>query len=137
MRTTAATKPSGPQGSPAQERVERLSDRPLNYFSDQLPDIEPALRRLNLKWAARQALLRVPVAALVAGLFRNLLKRRIFRATCWGAGLLAQLALTRWARRSRNAQLPRDRHRDETALERYALKAQRGDYGKLEVIAFK
>ncbi|GFO58201.1 hypothetical protein GMST_05260 [Geomonas silvestris] len=112
-----------------------LSDRPLNFYDDQLPDIGSKLRRLNLRWGARQILTRVPTAALLGALFRSLLRRKFLHASFYAAGLVLQRALLR--KLGQEGEGGSGKKRSNTEIERYALKAQRGDYGKLEVIAFK
>lgn len=110
--------------------VEEFSDRSLNYYSDQMPDIKPRLRRLNWKWGLQK----VPSSALLLGGAVGLLLRRRYA----GASLLLGGFLLRQVLNGTAVARPaREAGRDEIELERYALKAQRGDFGKLEVIAFK
>ncbi|GFO66996.1 hypothetical protein GMLC_05750 [Geomonas limicola] len=108
-----------------------MTDAPLNFYDDQLPDIGSKLRRLNLRWGVRQVLMRVPTAALVGALLRYLLRRKFLLASCCAVGLVLQRTLLRKAHKGNHDD------RDRVDVERYAYKAQRGDYGKLEVIPFK
>jgi len=108
-----------------------LTDTPLNFYDDQLPGIGSKLRRLNLRWGGRQILMRVPTAALLGALLRNLLRRKFLFASFCAAGLLLQRTLLRKVDKGERGDSGR------VDLERYALKAQRGDYGKLQVIPFK
>ena len=120
-------------------RLVELADRALNYYPDQMRDIEPRLRKLNLQWGLQKVLDKLSVpAALAGGALAFLLRRRFATAASFClAGYLLQQALLK-----RVALLATSRHRivrgrNEIELERYALKAQRGDFGKLEVIPFK
>ena len=122
--------------------VEVLEDRALNYYPDQLPDIKPRLRKLNVVWGVETArdLVRTPSsAALLGGAAVALLRGKFLAASCFAAGLFLQQALT--GRMKRGAQLNVRRRvgteREDLEIERYALKVQRGDYGKLEFIPFK
>lgn len=110
------------------QSLNRLSDHPLNFEKDQVPN----LRRLDLRLAVRRGmeLLRDPPAALLLGGTLGLLvKRRFALASLCAAGLILERAMTRPGRA---------RRRDGgIAFERAVLKAQRGDYGSLEVIPFR
>lgn len=122
--------------------VEALGDRALNYYPDQLPDIKPQLRKLNLVWGlgtARELVSTPASAALLGGAAVALLRSRFLAASFFAAGLLFQQALSKRVRRDAllNGTGQRDIEREDLEIERYALKVQRGDYGKLEVIAFK
>lgn len=118
------------------EKMEKYSDRPLNFDTDQVPDINPQIRRLDLQWLGETALENITIisaAVLLGGALGFLLKRKVAIASCLAAGaVLQQVVLGRGSRLQRL-----DEQRKDTELERYALKAQRGDYGKLEVIPFK
>ena len=122
--------------------VEGLGDRALNYYPDQLPDIKPQLRKLNVLWGlgtAREMVSTPASAALLGGAAVALLRRRFVAASFFAAGLFLQQALSKRATRGtlHNGTGQRDIEREDLEIERYALKVRRGDYGKLEVIAFK
>lgn len=120
--------------------LEEFADKALNYYPDQVPDIKPQLRQLNLQLASGAALkLLAPPSAsmLLGGAAVAILKRRFFMASCFAAGLLLKLALTDRQPRASSSRARDGRQRADKEIERYALKAQRGDFGKLEVIAFK
>jgi hypothetical protein len=112
-------------------------DLPLNYYSDQLPDINPQLRHLNLARVidtARDNLGVISAAVLIGGAVGSLLKRKFAFASCLVLGFALQQTMSRRGAHRRELA---GKDRNEIDLERYALKAQRGDYGNLEVIAFK
>jgi len=119
--------------------IVELADRALNYYPDQLPDIEPQLRQLNLEWGLQTVLDKLSIpAALIGGALGFLLRRRFTAAAsvCL-AGYLLKLAPVKRVPLVAVSCYPSMRERSEIELERYALKAQRGDFGKLEVIPFK
>ncbi|ACH40861.1 hypothetical protein Gbem_3869 [Citrifermentans bemidjiense Bem] len=120
-------------------RLSRNSDEPLNYAVDQQSNLTPQLRRMNLKLGLETALGVVsdpPATLLLGGAVALLLKRRFALASLCAAGFLLRQTITkrptvpRW-------RLLTARERREIEFERSVLKAQRGDYGNLEVIAFK
>jgi hypothetical protein len=122
--------------------VEALDDRALNYYPDQLPDIKPQLRRLNVVWGVKTAreLVRSPTsAALLGGAAVALLRGKFVAASFFAASLVLQQALSKRIKRGAvlNVRGPQGTEREDLEIERYALKVQRGDYGKLEVIPFK
>jgi hypothetical protein len=114
-------------------QLQQESDRCLNYYSDQLPDIEPRLRRLTVRWGVHALVQKKNVGSifLLGAALGMIVRRRYLLASCYAAGLVLQQLLQRSGRPDQRP------GRAELALERYALKAQRGDYGKLEVIAFR
>ena len=122
--------------------VEALGDRALNYYPDQLPDIKPRLRKLNLQrglGTAGEMARTSASAALLGGAAVALLRGRFVAASFFAAGLFLQQALSKRIKRGAmlNVRGRRGTEREDLEIERYALKAQRGDYGKLEVIPFK
>ena len=128
--------------SPNTLDVEALGDRALNYYPDQLPDIRPQLRRLNVMWVggtARDLVTTPTSAALLGGAALSLLRGRFMAASLFAAGLFMQQALRKRIKRGGkyNMRGPKSAEREDLEIERYALKVQRGDYGKLEVIPFK
>ncbi|QXE86327.1 hypothetical protein KP003_18525 [Geomonas nitrogeniifigens] len=121
------------------DNLERLADLPLNYREDQRGNLDPQVRELNLKLGLQSALdlLRDPRAALLAGGALALFyKRKYALASLLVGGMVLQRALSR-AGAAGGGEREAARKRREIEFERRALKAQRGDYGKLEVIAFK
>lgn len=120
-------------------RQRRYGDSPLNYYQDQVPDIKPQLRRIELELAQEAALevVETPTTAVLLGFaVMALAKRKFLLASLFGAGILLQQVLT-GPRRDAGGNGARRRRRAGLEVERYALKARRGDYGKLDVIAFK
>ncbi|MBJ6751815.1 hypothetical protein [Geomonas anaerohicana] len=119
------------------DNLAQLADLPLNYRENQRGNLDPQVRQLNLKLGLQSALelLRDPRAALLVGGALGLIyKRRYALASLLVGGLVLQRALANAAGRE-PAEVARQRR--EREFERRALKAQRGDYGHLEVIAFK
>lgn len=120
-------------------RLARLTDLPLNYREDQRANLNPQLRQLNLRLGLRSALdflLNPPAALLVGGAVGLLYKRRYGLASLLVVGLTLQRLL------AQTGGSAKDREREARArrgmeFERRTLKAQRGDYGKLDLIAFK
>jgi hypothetical protein len=121
------------------DNLARLADLPLNFRQDQRANLDPQLRQLNLKLGLQSAvkmLLDPPASLLLMGAAGLLYKRRYGLAGLLLGGLVLQQARKR-------AAVPADvreseaRKRKEIEFERRALKAQRGDYGPLEVIAFR
>jgi hypothetical protein len=117
----------------------RISDERLNYSVDRQSNLTPQLRQLNLKLGLETALQVVsdpPATLLLGGAVALLVKRRFALASLCAAGFLLRQTITkrpagpRW-------RLLTARQRKEIEFERSVLKAQRGDYGNLEVIAFK
>lgn len=118
------------------QAAQELNDNPLNYIHDQERNLNPELRRLNLRLALQgaRAFASDPSATLLfGGAVSALWKRKYALASLLAAGLVLQQAL------ARRGQPPRlsGRNRQELELERYAMKAQRGDFGRLQVIPFK
>ncbi|GFO65813.1 hypothetical protein M1B72_01265 [Geomonas paludis] len=119
------------------DNLAQLADLPLNYREDQRGNLDPQVRQLNLKLGLQSALdlLADPRAALLVGGALGLIYRRRYAlASLLVGGLVLQRALSR-AGSGEPAEVARQRR--EREFERRALKAQRGDYGHLEVIAFK
>ena len=115
--------------------IENDTDLPLNYYDDQLPDIQQHLRQLNLTWNLERTLekLDIPLSiALAGGALGFLMKRKVATASLFALGLAAQQIIKR-----KPLPLLGEDEKKELELERYALKAQRGDFGKLEVIPFR
>ena len=107
---------------------EHTSDRPLNT-RDHARNLNQELRKLNME----RGYILTPLILLGAGL-GFIMKRKYKLASLTIIGFLAQEALIG----SRAAKsLPSPAHPEEIELERYALKAERGDFGKLEVIPFR
>lgn len=121
------------------DNLAQLADHPLNYEADQAANLAPQLRQLNLKLGLQSALELVsnpPSSLMVAGAVGLLLKRRFGLASLLVAGIVLRQALqVPEAPSARRGKEPRGRR--DMEFERRALKAQRGDYGKLEVIPFK
>lgn len=114
-----------------------LSDNPLNYIHDQKRNLNPELRRLNRRLALQNALAFAsdPSATLLlGGALGALFTRRYALASLLVTGLALQQAV---AKRSDPKKRLKEKRALELELERYAVKAQLGDYGKLAVIAFK
>ena len=118
------------------DRLATLTDHPLNYRQDQRGNLNPQLRQLNLKLGAQTAvdfLLNPPAALLVGGTLGLLLKRKFALAALFVGGFVLQQRMARLGA----TEAKRKREAREIEFERRTLKAQRGDYGKLDVIAFK
>ncbi|MBU5611610.1 hypothetical protein [Geomonas azotofigens] len=121
------------------DKLARLADLPLNYREDQRGNLDPQVRQLNLKLGLQSALdlLGDPSAALLIGGALGLLyKRKYLFASLLVGGVALRRALSR-SGAGTGDQGEAARRRREIEFERRALKAQRGDYGQLEVIAFK
>ncbi|MBJ6801314.1 hypothetical protein [Geomonas propionica] len=119
------------------DNLARLADLPLNYRRDQRSNLDPQVRQLNLKLGLQSALdlFSDPRAALLVGGALGLIyKRRYGLASLLVGGLVLRRVLSRTGAGERDDVA---RQRREKEFERRALKAQRGDYGHLEVIAFK
>ncbi|BCG49011.1 hypothetical protein GEOBRER4_n3907 [Citrifermentans bremense] len=119
--------------------LSRNSDHPLNYAVDQRSSLNPQLRQLNLKLGLETALEVVydpPATLLLGGTVALLLKRRFALASLCAAGFLLRHTMAKRPQAPK-WRLLKDRERKEIEFERSVLKAQRGDYGNLEVIAFK
>lgn len=120
-------------------KLKEMADRPLNHDKDQVSNIDPQLRRLDLKLARRSAaeFLSDPPAALLLGSAVGLLLNRKFAlASLCAAGFVLRQAANRRTHPS-GRQPQGKREREEIEFERRVLKAQRGDYGRLEMIPFK
>lgn len=119
--------------------VDDFKDRPLNLYSDQDPDIDPQLRKLDVELlieTARENFGAITSAVLVGGALGFLLKRKFAFASNLMLAFLLQQALLKQGI-GRTLSKKGGRSRKDIELERYALKLQRGDYGKMEVIPFK
>ncbi|GFO53378.1 hypothetical protein GMSM_03850 [Geomonas sp. Red276] len=117
-----------------------LDDRPLNLIQDQIPDIKPQLRHIDLQWVKETAVDNANLlsSAILAGTAVGLLlKRKVPAASFFVAGLVLQQILVRRKPELARMIKERKRKREDLKMERYAMKAQRGDYGKLEVIPFR
>jgi hypothetical protein len=114
------------------------SDEPLNY-KDRVKNINPQLRRLDLQWlfeAVRENGNLLSSALLVGGAAALIYRRRyIFGGNLALAFLIQQVVL--WQRRKGNEANRGKTPKDDIEIERFALKAERGDYGKIDFIAFK
>lgn len=120
-------------------KLSRNSDQPLNFDVDQQSNLTPQLRQLNLKLGLETALEVVsdpPATLLLGGTVALLLNRRFALASLCAAGFLLRQTMTRRPTSPRWHRLTAG-ERKEIEFERSVLKAQRGDYGNLEVIAFK
>lgn len=106
-------------------------DRPLNYYSDQSPNIRGRLTDLEIDKGVNTI---VPFA-LLTGAVGMLLRRRYLFGALFVGGFL--LNAYRVGRRQPELEAKNVRDPFNTDVERYALKAERGDYGHLEVIPFK
>lgn len=114
-----------------------LGDSSLNYAPDLKPNIDSRLRQLDMELflaAAREKLPAISSGLLVAGALGFLFKRRFTVASNFVLAFLLQQALMK---QRQGTSAPNGRSKEDIELERYALKAERGDYGKLDVIAFK
>lgn len=116
------------------------NDQSLNYSSDLVPDIQQQLRQV--KWES--SLARAPEmagaalsAVLLGAACGYLLKGKLLKASLCVTGFLYQQGLKEQISPNLSLNHLGVRERKELELERYALKAQRGDYGKLEVIPFR
>lgn len=120
-------------------KLSRISDEPLNYAVERQSNLTPQLRQLNLKLGLETALELVsdpPATLLLGGTVALLLKRRFALASLCAAGFLLRQTIAKRPARPR-WRLLTARQRKEIEFERSVLKAQRGDYGNLEVIAFR
>ena len=114
------------------------NDQPLNT-SRQESNIEQQLRRVNLEFGLERApeMAGVALSALLLGAAGGfLLKGKLLKASLCVVGFLYQQGLREEIPSSPLSRLG-VREKKDIELERYALKAQRGDYGKLEVIPFR
>lgn len=121
------------------DNLARLADLPLNFRQDQRANLDPQLRQLNLKLglqAAVNMLLAPPASLLLVGAAGLLYKRRYGLAGLLLGGAVLQQALSGLAVPA-GVRESEARRRREREFERRALKAQRGVYGQLEVIAFR
>lgn len=116
----------------------QLADAPLDY-TDQRRNLNPQLRTLDLKLGIETAaqFLTEPAHALLVGSALAFMFRRRYAALALGAaGVFLQRAKGRRAGSPELAER-KERERLEMKFQRYAIKAQRGDYGKLEIIPFR
>ncbi|TSK04628.1 MAG: hypothetical protein FPO08_20180 [Geobacter sp.] len=121
------------------ERLTEWAERPLNFSEDQRENLDPQLRRLNVRLGAHALLdfvLNPPAYLLLAGAVGLLAKRRFALASILAGGFVLQQALSRVGATGAQERLD-ERKKREIAFERRTMKAQRGDYGRLDVIAFK
>ena len=116
--------------------IEAGTDRSLNYYSDQLPDLQKNLRQLNLAWGFERIGLPLSVV-FISGAVGFLLKRRFAAASLFALGFFLQQILKKQQPLSPPLRNLGVGDRNELELERYAMKAQRGDLGKIEVIPFR
>ncbi|MBT1073559.1 hypothetical protein [Pelotalea chapellei] len=108
------------------------NDLSLNFSSDQKQDIKRQLRTIN--WKRTPEMAGAALSAILLGAAGGfLVKGKLLKATLCVVGFLYQQGL--------KEEIPQlssmSREKRDRELERYALKAQRGDYGKLEVIPFR
>lgn len=108
--------------------VERDSDKPLNFARDQLPNLRNKLRSLDLERGMDVAMTATGLVLLGTGI-GLLFAHRYRLATAVGAAFLLQQVLEYRQIQGEDV--------NELELERRALKLERGDYGKLEVIPFR
>lgn len=106
-------------------------DRPLNYYSDQVSNIRGQLRGLKINKGVNTT---VPFVLLTGAVAMMLRRRYLFGALCVGGFLLNAY---RVGKKLPELEAKSVRDPFDTDVERYALKAERGDYGHLEVIPFK
>ncbi|QXE90235.1 hypothetical protein KP001_17725 [Geomonas subterranea] len=119
------------------DKLAGLEDLPLNYREDQRGNLDPQVRELNLKLGLQSALeflLAPPAALLIGGALGLIYKRRYALASLVVGGMVLRQTLSRGTAAEEEEVTCK---RKEIEFERRALKAQRGDYGRLEVIAFK
>jgi hypothetical protein len=108
--------------------LEPDSDKPLNFKRDQVPNIRTQIGVLNRKQGLEVAMTSTRLALLGAGI-GLVLAHRYKLASAVGAAFLLQQIL--------QYRLVRGEDVNELELERRALKLERGDFGKLEVIPFR
>lgn len=117
---------------------QEYSDEPLNY-KDRVRNINPQLRRLDLQWlfeAVRENANLLSSAVLVGGAATMIFRRRyILGGNLALAFLIQQVVL--WQRRKGKYGSHGKTPKDDIEIERFALKAERGDFGKIDFIAFK
>lgn len=106
-------------------------DRPLNYYSDQAANIKGRLRDLNINKGINTS---IPLVLLTAGL-AFMVRRRFSLGSLFLGGFLLNAYMVGRRVPAPNAHSASDPYNAD--VERYALKAERGDYGHLEVIPFK
>lgn len=109
--------------------VEIDSDSSINHDADQVPNVNRQLRKLWFEQAAGMARGSLPYVLLGAGL-GLVAKRRYNMGAVVLAGFALQKVLAVWRPRPH-------KRKEDIELERYALRLERGDYGKFEVIPFK
>lgn len=122
--------PAGePQGELQGEAIAEQTDRPLNFEQEQKQNINRQLRTLYLKDDLGR--LRAFSSMMVLGAGLGLM---MVRKYSWGiAALTGFLLLEAWE--GSRQEDPADEATPELA--RRAAQAERGDFGKLEVIPFK
>ncbi len=111
------------------KRIEKDSDRSLNYYPDQSTVIKKELRQLKMERGLNLIKISSPIILIGAGL-GCMVARKYKLGSLFVMGLLLQKALE-----GRVIEPPRDQK--DIELEKYALRVERGDFGKLEVIPFK
>lgn len=112
------------------KRSKNDPDSPLNLAVDQAKTIKRRLRQLKMQEAGKLAVISSPLLLLGAGV-GLMIKRRFLLGSMAVAGFFVEKALA--GRRF----LDQRRELEDLRLERRALKAERGDLGKLEVIPFR
>lgn len=125
------------ESSQSENRAQELNDHSLNYDPDLKPNIDSRLRQLDMEWVAATAREKLPILSsglLIGGALTFLFKRKFIIASNFVLVFLLQQALLKHRHGKDSAG---GRSREDVELERYALKVERGDYGKLDVIAFK
>ncbi|WP_243371178.1 hypothetical protein [Geotalea sp. SG265] len=108
--------------------VEPDSDKPLNLKQDKLPNIRKELRFLNRERGMDLAMTSAGLVLLGSGIGLVFAHRYKLASLVGAAFLLQQLLEYRQVR---------EEDANELELERRALKLERGDFGKLEVIPFR
>lgn len=132
---TLSAKFVDPAGEPKKdfpgETVQEQSDRPLNFEQEQEQNLNRQLRKLYLHEDLDR--LRAFTSMLVLGSGLGLMVARKYR---WGAAALTGfLLLEAWE--GLRSPAPSPRNGVDPELARRAAKAERGDFGNLEVIPFK
>lgn len=105
-------------------------DSPLNLRVDQAKTIKRRLRQLGMQEALKLAVISSPLLLLGAGV-GLMIKRKYLLGTMAVAGFFLEKATE--GRRF----FDQRRELEDLRLERRALKMERGDFGKLEVIPFR
>jgi hypothetical protein len=123
----------------AAAKRQEVSDEPLNY-SDRVRNINPQLRQLDLQWLLETAKENIGVissALLLGGAVGFLFKRRYIIASNLVLASILQQVVLKQLRIGKQKRINGKTPKEEIELERFALKAERGDYGKIDFIAFK